>query len=191
LDVPIDIAWNWLADLDRLTVANLLHRRAHYITKRHDGPGATLIVDHSIGIGPLVPRRVRISHWDAGKRIRWTDVDQKRPTYLFPHSEEFRLERLSDGATLLTDEVKGSLNLPIPLVGQLVDLLFERIFVAPVVRQQVWYLRRQIRLSASGLTMLGEPNDHDLIRQRLTETRLPGDQVLAEMRQNLNGKLSS
>lgn len=150
LDVPLDLAWEWLANLDRLTVANLLHRGARFLTEEHDGPGATLIVDHGLAIGPLVPRHVRISHWDRGQRIRWTDVDPAWPTYLFPHSEEFRLEPLPDGATLLVDEVKGSLNLPIPLLGSIADNVFERLFVAPVVRHQCAFFRRD-----SGVARIG------------------------------------
>ena len=71
-----------------------------------------------------MPRRVRISHWEVRKRIRWTDVDPTWPTYLFPHSEEFRLFSLSTRCDPPdSDEVKGSLNLPIPLLGPLADLL--------------------------------------------------------------------
>jgi hypothetical protein len=137
LEAPIDLAWRRLADVEWLLSANVFHRRVRFESHERCGVGVTAIVDHGLIVGPRMPRLIRISHWDDGARIRWTDVDPKYPIHRFPHAEEIRLVALDDGATLLSDELIGTLNLRPPLVGTLPDRV-----ITPIVR---WAVRRQCR----------------------------------------------
>ena len=144
LEVPIAVAWEWLSDLAWLATVNPLHRRAAFADERCRGVGARLIVDHGLPIGPRMPRIVRVTHWEEGRRIRWTDVDPTWPTYLFPHSEQFTLTPLGSEATLLTDALKGTLSPHLPF-GNTFDRLAVPIIVARTIRIQCARLQRQCR----------------------------------------------
>ncbi|MGH2459073.1 MAG: SRPBCC family protein [Chloroflexota bacterium] len=143
LGVPLAVAWAWLADLERLTTIGVFHRAARFDGARRFGVGARLIVDHGFALGPALPRLVRITHWDEGRRIRWTEVGEPLRKYAFPHSQEFRLAPLSASATLLTDEVRGTFNLP--LVRRPADRLLEIVLTRRVLKHECATLQRQIR----------------------------------------------
>lgn len=143
LDVPIAVAAERLADLAWLSTLNAFHRRTRVVDEGKSGVGARLVVDHGFPVGPTVPRAVRITHREEG-RIRWTDVDPILPGYLFPHSEQFLLTPLGEHATLLTDELKGTLGPRVPGAARL-DALFERLIVRRAIALQCARLRREIR----------------------------------------------
>ena len=147
LAVPIEDAWAWIADLERLVTADVLHQSARFTTERRSGVGTEMLVPHGLRFGPRMPRRLRITHWEPGRRIRWTDVDAVhwRRTYVFPHAEEFVLSPLDERTTLLTDTVTGGLNLRVPLVGRGAEKLLEALVVRRVVAHQGHYLRTHIR----------------------------------------------
>lgn len=147
LSVSVEAAWTWLADLDRLMAANLFHREAHFLGTRQRGVGVRANVPHGLAIGPAVPRILSVTHWDEGQRIRWTDTDPRFRRYAFPHSEQFRLEPLGDAATLLIDEVHGTLNLPI--ARDVTDKIAEKLLMQPVVRRQLAFLKNQIERSVA------------------------------------------
>lgn len=142
LNVPLDVAWEWLSDLERLTTVGVFHRAARFDGARRSGVGARLIVDHGLAVGPALPRLVRITHWEARRRIRWTEVGEPLRKYAFPHSQEFRLAPLTASATLLTDEVRGTFNLPV--VRGPTDRLLETLLTRPAVRLECRALRRAI-----------------------------------------------
>jgi len=142
LNVPVDVAWEWLVDLERLTTIGVFHRVARFDRERRPGVGTRLIVDHGFAVGPALPRLVRITHWEERRRIRWTEVGDPLRRYAFPHSQEFRLEPLPTGATLLTDEVRGTFNLP--LVRGPTDRLLEVLLTRPAVRLECLALKRTI-----------------------------------------------
>lgn len=146
LDLPLEAAWAWLADLDRLVTADPLHQSVSYVGERRSGVGTVMLVPHGLRYGPRMPRRLTITHWEPPRRIRWTDVDvaPTRRTRVFPHSEEFVLEPLADGATLLGDTVTGSLNLRVPVLGAFAEMLLEALVVRTVVRHQSAYLRAHV-----------------------------------------------
>ena len=112
LPTPRALVWEQLADLSWLATVNLFHQRAQFVSAQQRGIGTRLIVDHGLTLGPRMPRLVRVTHWDEGRRIRWTDVDPAYPTYRFPHAEQFILADADGAATWLTDELTGTLNLP-------------------------------------------------------------------------------
>lgn len=149
LAVPIEEAWAWMADLERLVTADLLHRSVTFLTERRDGVGTEMVVPHGLRIGPRMRRRLRVTHWEPGRRIRWTDVDAAgaswRRKHVFPHAEEFVLTPLDARTTLLTDTVTGSLNLSVPLLGRAADTMLEALVVRRVVVHQGRYLRAHIR----------------------------------------------
>lgn len=146
LEAPIAVAAERLADLEWLSTLNLFHRRTRLVGERRRGVGAQLVVDHGFPIGPTMARVVRVTHWDEGQRVRWTDVDPTFPGYLFPHSEQFRLTPLGEHATLLTDELKGTVSPRVPGVARL-DALFERLIVRRAIALQCAKLRREIQSS--------------------------------------------
>jgi hypothetical protein len=148
LEAPIELAWRRLAEVEWLLKANVFHQRVSFLTYEHRGAGTTAIVDHGLPLGPRMPRLIRISHWDEGVRIRWTDVDPRYPIHRFPHAEEIRLASLDDGATLLSDELIGTLNLRPPLVGTLPDRAVAY-FVRWAVRRQCRYFWATIRRASS------------------------------------------
>lgn len=135
-----------LADLEWLSTLNLFHRRTRVVGERRHGVGAHLIVDHGFPVGPTMARVVRVTHWDQDQRVRWTDVDPTFPGYLFPHSEQFRLTPLGEHATLLTDELKGTLSPRIP-GAVLLDTVFDRLIVRRAIALQCARLRREIQSS--------------------------------------------
>jgi hypothetical protein len=148
LEASIDLAWRRLTDVEWLLSANVFHQRVCFQTYERRGAGTRAIVDHGLPLGPRVPRLVRISHWDEGVRIRWTDVDPKYPIHRFPHAEEIRLTSLDDGATLLSDELTGTLNLQPPRLGTLPDRAFTSV-VRWAVRRQCRYFSATIRRASS------------------------------------------
>ena len=109
---------------------------------RRSGVGARLIVDHGFALGPALPRLVRITHWDEGRRIRWTEVGEPLRKHAFPHSQEFRLEPLSADATRLIDEVRGTFNLP--LARTPADHLLERLLTRRAVQLECLTLKKLI-----------------------------------------------
>jgi hypothetical protein len=157
LDLPTSEAWEQLSNLEWLMRANVFHQRIRFVGGLTHGVGAKAFVGHGLPIGPLIPRIVRVTHWDEGRRIRWTDVDPKYPKYLFPHSEEFRLEPLSANACLLTDELRGTINLPGRTISGLVDRAFGVILAGWAVRRQCVYFRETIARQPGALVDVGHP----------------------------------
>jgi hypothetical protein len=147
LAAPLEVAWAWLADLERLVLADLLHREARFIGGQRAGVGTVLLVPHGLAHGPRMLRRLTITHWQPPHRLRWTDVSVSRwgRRHIFPHSEEFRLEALDARTTLLIDTVTGALNLRVPLLGALAERALEVAVVRQIVRHQGRTLRRSIR----------------------------------------------
>lgn|GEM_PF-6830043 len=149
LPVPVDVAWERLADLAWLSTLNAFHRQTWLVDEWKTGAGTRLVVDHGFPVGPVVPRNVRITHWEEGRRIRWTDVDPLFPTYLFPHSEQFLLTPLGKQVTLLTDELTGTLNPRLPSV-RFLDRAFARLIVRRTIVLQCTRLAREISSSRAG-----------------------------------------
>lgn len=158
LAVPLDDAWAWMADLERLVTADVLHRSVRFLTQRHSGVGTEMLVPHGLRFGPRMARRLRVTHWEPGRRIRWTDVDaiHWRRKHVFPHAEEFVLTPLDERTTLLTDTVTGSLNVRVPLLGRAAENLLETLVVRRVVAHQGQYLRAHIRSDTSGAVKCGQ-----------------------------------
>ncbi len=150
LAVPVEDAWAWMADLERLVTADMLHQSVRFTTERQSGVRTEMLVPHGLRFGPRMPRLLRVTHWEPQRRIRWTDIDaiHWRRTYVFPHAEEFVLTALDDRTTLLTDTVTGSLNLRVPLLGRAAERLFEALVVRRVVAHQGRYLRAHISRGA-------------------------------------------
>ena len=148
LDVPVRDAWRWMADLERLVTVDVLHQAVRFTTERREGVGTEMLVPHGLRYGPRMSRRLRVTHWAPGRRIRWTDVDAAvrpwRRRHIFPHAEEFVLTPLDERTTLLTDTVTGGLNLRVPLLGRAAEKLLESLVVRRVVALQGRYLRAHI-----------------------------------------------
>lgn len=146
LAVPVEDAWAWMADLERLVTADVLHQAVQFTTERQSGVGTEMLVPHGLRFGPRMLRRLHVTHWEPLRRIRWTDVDAVhwRRKYVFPHAEEFVLTALDDRTTLLTDTVTGGLNLRVPLLGRGAEKLLEALVVRRVVAHQGRYLRVHI-----------------------------------------------
>jgi hypothetical protein len=149
LDVPVAVAWVWLADLERLVTVNMFHCGTRFAGPQRRGAGTRLWVDHRFFAGPIFPRLVRITHWEEPRRIGWVEIDPAHPRYFFPHSEQFRLAPLGPAATLLTDEIRGSLNLPV--FERPADQLLTWLTVRRAVRRQCAYFAHHIRLPAAVL----------------------------------------
>jgi hypothetical protein len=147
LEVPVAVAWAWLADLERLVTVNMFHCGARYEGAQRRGAGTRLVVDHRFFAGPVFPRLVRITHWEEPRRIGWVEIDPAHARYFFPHSEQFRLTPLGPDTTLLTDEIRGSLNLPIG--ERPADRLLTWLTVRRAVQRQCIYFARQIQLPAA------------------------------------------
>src|SRR5262249_34578954 len=101
-----------------------------------------LIVNHRFGAGPVFPRLTRITHWEAPKRIGWVEIDPSHPKFSFPHSQQFSLEVLDENTTILTNELRGSLNSP--LGNKFADDAAQKIVVARVIHRECLYLKEQI-----------------------------------------------
>lgn len=144
LNVPIDKVWEWLSDLERLVTVNEFHMSMRFETEERRGVGTRMLVNHRFGYGPIFPRLTRVTHWEAPRRIGWVEIDPARPKVSFPHSQQFRLEPLKDNTTLLTNELRGSLNSP--LGTKLADTLVQKGVVARVVRRECNYLKKQIEI---------------------------------------------
>jgi len=142
LSVPVATAWDWLSNLEWLVTVNVFHQAARFAGEQRLGVGTRLVVDHGFSRGPFVPRLLRVTHWDEGRRIRWTEVDPSARKYLFPHAQQFSLSPIGENLTLLTDELRGTLNLPV--LGGLVDKLLERAIVQWAVRRECACIRRQL-----------------------------------------------
>jgi hypothetical protein len=99
-------------------------------------------VHHRLFGGPAWARYVRITHWEECVRIGWVETDSISVRYMFPHSQQFRLESLGPSATLLTDVVRGSLNMP---VGEhLFDRLAQKLLVERAVRRECLLIKRAL-----------------------------------------------
>jgi hypothetical protein len=147
LEVPVAVAWAWLADLERLVAVNMFHCGARFDGSQRQGAGTRLWVDHRFFAGPIFPRLVRITHWEELRRIGWVEIDPAHPRYFFPHSEQFRLTPLGPDTTLLTDEIRGSLNLPV--FERSADRLLAWLTVRRAMRRQCACFARQIHLPAA------------------------------------------
>ena len=145
--MPVAVAWEWLADLERLVTVNMFHCGARFAGPQRQGTGTRLWVDHRFGAGPIFRRLVRTTHWEEPRRIGWVEIDPAHPRYFFPHSEQFWLAPLGPDATLLTDEIRGSLNLPI--FERPADRMLAGLTVRRAVRRQCAYFVRHIRLPAA------------------------------------------
>ena len=145
--MPVAVACAWLADLEWLVTVNMFHCGARFDGPQRRGVGTRLWVDHRFVAGPIFPRLVRITHWEEPRRIGWVEIEPAHPRYFFPHSEQFRLTPLGPNATLLTDEIRGSLNLPIG--ERPADRLLTWLTVRRAVRRQCACFARQIQLPAA------------------------------------------
>jgi hypothetical protein len=141
LDVPPAVAWAWLSDLERLLTVNLFHAAA-FVPAGPPRPGVRVRLDHRWGPGPTFHRQARLTHWEPLRRVGWVEIEPRHPKGAFPHSQQITLAPLGAHATLLTNELRGSLNLP--FIKRPADRLAQRLIVAPVVRRECAYLRAHI-----------------------------------------------
>lgn len=148
LDVPVEEAWKRLSDLQWLVTVNMFHHRARFEGKQRSGAGTRITVYHRLFGGPPWARYVRVTHWEEPVRIGWVETDSINLRHFFPHSQQFTLRPLGPGATLLTDEVRGSLNLP--LVERLADRLAQNSLVKRAVRKECLRLKRDIENANAG-----------------------------------------
>ncbi|WP_434045865.1 MULTISPECIES: SRPBCC family protein [Sorangium] len=148
LEAPIEIAWAWMSDLERLTKVNDFHVAMRFDTDQRRGKGTRVIIDHSFFGSAPEPRGARVTHWEEGTGIGWVETDLKEPRSNFPHSSQYRLKPLPGGATLLSDELRGSLNLP--FLGKAADRLLQDVFASRVVRRECVHLKEQIEAFAAG-----------------------------------------
>jgi hypothetical protein len=144
LEVPLPVAWKWLSNLEGLLLVNMLHREARFENELRRGVGTTAIVPHGLWVGPKMPRRVRVTHWEEFRCIGWVDLDLKYPKYTFPHSQQFRLEAVGEKATVLTNELRGSLNFPIGAVGSIVDRFLQKTVTSFLIDQECKLIKGQI-----------------------------------------------
>lgn len=148
IEAPVAVAWAWISDLERLMTVNEFHVAMRFETEQRRGKGTRAVIDHSFFGSAPQPRPARITHWEEGKGIGWVETHPVNPRRNFPHSSQFRLEALSEGATLLTDELRGSLNLP--FAGGLADRLLRDLLAARLVRKECAYLKEHIEEFAAG-----------------------------------------
>jgi ligand-binding SRPBCC domain-containing protein len=148
VEAPISVVWAWLSDLERLMTVNDFHVAMRFITDQRRGKGTLAVIEHSFFGSAPQPREARVTHWEEGKGIGWVETDAKDPKGNFPHSSQYRLEALSDGATLLVDELRGSLNLRFG--GKLADRLLQNVFVSRVVRRECAHMKERIESFAAG-----------------------------------------
>jgi hypothetical protein len=144
LPVPVETAWERLSDLAWLMEANVFHRRVRFIGSQHRGAGTQAVVDHGLPLGLSVPRIVRVTHWDEGARIRWTDVDPSFSAYLFPHAEEFRLAPLGQSTSLLTDRLTGTLYVHRGPLSRAMDEVYAASLATWTLRRQCQFLRAEL-----------------------------------------------
>lgn len=142
LEVPIETAWEWLSNLEQLVKVNLLHQEAVFEGNQREGVGTVLRIGHGMGKRWTMPRLARITHWQALEGIGWVEIDPARPKTAFPHSQQFRLSKLNANTTLLTDELRGSLNLPV--AGKLADSLMARLWIPWVLAKECAYVKKQL-----------------------------------------------
>ncbi|WP_437677368.1 SRPBCC family protein [Sorangium sp. So ce131] len=148
IEAPIEVAWAWLSDLERLMRVNDFHVAMRFETDQRRGKGTRVFIDHSFFGSAPEPRVARVTHWEEGAGIGWVETAIKDPKSNFPHSSQYRLKPLPDGATLLTDELRGSLNLR--YLGKVADRLMQDVFVSRVVRRECAYLKAHIEAFAAG-----------------------------------------
>lgn len=139
---PIEEVWDRLSELEWLVTVNMFHHRARFETAQKRGKGTRLVVYHRLFGGPAWARYIRITHWEECVRIGWVETDSISLRHIFPHSQQFRLQSLGPSTTLLTDEVRGSLNMPIG--ERLFDRLAQKLLVERAVRQECASFRRQL-----------------------------------------------
>lgn len=139
---PIEEVWGRLSDLEWLVTVNMFHHRARFETSQKSGKGTRLVVYHRLFGGPAWARYVRITHWEECVRIGWVETDSINRRHIFPHSQQFRLRSLGPSATLLIDEVRGSLNMP--LGERLFDRVAQKLLVGRAVRQECALFKREL-----------------------------------------------
>jgi ligand-binding SRPBCC domain-containing protein len=148
IEVPVEIAWAWISDLERLTQVNAFHVSMRFETEQRQGKGTRMLIEHSFFGSAPEPRLARVTHWEEGTGIGWVETSLEDPRNNFPHSSQYRLEALPDGATLVSDELRGSLNLR--YLGKVVDKLMQEVVVSRVMRRECVYLKTQIEAFAAG-----------------------------------------
>ncbi|WP_437968285.1 SRPBCC family protein [Sorangium sp. So ce260] len=148
IEAPIEVAWAWMSDLERLTQVNEFHVAMRFETEQRRGKGTRVLIDHSFFGSSPEARGARVTHWEEGAGIGWVETDLKEPRTGFPHSSQYRLKALPDGATLVSDELRGSLNLP--FLGKIADRLLRDMFASRIVRRECAYLKEHIEEFAAG-----------------------------------------
>jgi len=148
VEAPLEIAWAWISDLERLMQVNEFHVAKRFETEQRRGKGTRVLIDHSFFGSAPEPRTARVTHWEEGIGIGWVETSLEDPRNNFPHSSQYRLEPLSDGATLISDELRGSLNLR--YLGKVADKLLQEVFVSRVVRRECVHLKMHIEAFAAG-----------------------------------------
>jgi ligand-binding SRPBCC domain-containing protein len=148
VEAPLEIAWAWLSNLERIMRVNEFHVTMRFETAQRSGKGTCVLIDHSFFGSAPEPRRARVTHWEEGAGIGWVETSLTEPRHNFPHSQQFRLESLPGGATQISDELRGSLNLR--YLGKVADKLMQEVFVSRVVRRECVYLKMHIEEFAAG-----------------------------------------
>ncbi len=148
VEAPPAIVWAWLSDLERVMKVNAFHVGMRFATERRRGKGTLAIVDHSFFGSPIQRREARVTHWEEGKGLGWVETDPRAPKHIFPHSSQYRLEPLPDGATLVTDELRGSLNAP--FAGDMLDTLMQDQWIVRVMRDECKTLKAHVEEFAAG-----------------------------------------
>ncbi|WP_437725118.1 SRPBCC family protein [Sorangium sp. So ce861] len=148
IEAPIEVAWAWMSDLERLMQVNEFHVAMRFETDQRRGKGARVLIDHSFFGSAPEARGARVTHWEEGAGIGWVETDLKAPKSGFPHSSQYRLKPLPGGATLVTDELRGSLNLP--FLGKVADRLLRDMFASKIVRRECTTLKARIEEFAAG-----------------------------------------
>jgi ligand-binding SRPBCC domain-containing protein len=148
IEAPVSVVWAWMSDLERLMTVNDFHVAMRFETDQRRGKGTRAVIDHSFFGSAVQPRPARVTHWEEGKGIGWVETDATNPRDNFPHSSQFRLEALGENATLLVDELRGSLNLPFG--GRRLEKVAQDLFIARVMRRESAHLKEQIEAFAAG-----------------------------------------
>lgn len=158
LAVPARVAWEVLSDLETLIRADPLHRRVMFLGERRRGPGTKALVWHGLPVGPTFPRLLSVVNWEEGVCVRWTDVDvsHKMRKYIFPHSEEFVITPVGEQCCVLTDTVRGSIKLSLPIARRYAEWVARALVVRQVVRLEDRALRRLVRAKHVAVVAAGD-----------------------------------
>ncbi len=150
MSVSPEKAWQWLSRLELLATVNMFHGRVRFLGNLRSGPGTSISLRHGLKLRDWMPlgmdRTARVTHWQPGVAIGWVEIDPDNPRARFPHSQRFELKALagSPGCTLLINELRGSLNLPLPAINSRLDYLFGRWWVGWVLGRECQTLKRHI-----------------------------------------------